>query len=138
MATTPAARLKRMRLPDGSKLDYHHAKGGALSAIDLNGAPLTTHQFTWGREQQRQQGQLTSQYHYDDQGRLQAHAINQQTRPLYLRHYTYAVNGNLATVAGQSSRSAQLLLRPAQPPDPRAPPATTRRKASPTTRRATC
>ncbi|WP_191634965.1 RHS repeat domain-containing protein, partial [Pseudomonas fluorescens] len=52
-----------------------------------------------GREQQRQQGQLTSQYHYDDQGRLQAHAINQQTRPLYLRHYTYAVNGNLATVA---------------------------------------
>ncbi|WP_458377160.1 RHS repeat-associated core domain-containing protein [Pseudomonas fluorescens] len=91
--------LQRMRLPDGSKLDYHHAKGGALSAIDLNGAPLTTHQFTWGREQQRQQGQLTSQYHYDDQGRLQAHAINQQTRPLYLRHYTYAVNGNLATVA---------------------------------------
>ena len=91
--------LQRMRLPDGSKLDYHHAKGGALSAIDLNGAPLTTHQFTLGREQQRQQGQLTSQYHYDDQGRLQAHAINQQTRPLYLRHYTYAVNGNLATVA---------------------------------------
>ncbi|MFL1526915.1 RHS repeat-associated core domain-containing protein [Pseudomonas sp. O230] len=91
--------LNRMRLPDGSKLDYHHAKGGALSAIDLNGAPLTTHQFTLGREQQRQQGQLTSQYHYDEQGRLQAHAINQHTRPLYLRHYTYAVNGNLATVA---------------------------------------
>ncbi|EJM86605.1 RHS repeat-associated core domain-containing protein [Pseudomonas sp. GM60] len=91
--------LNRMRLPDGSKLDYHHAKGGALTAIDLNGAPLTTHQFTFGREQQRQQGQLTSRYHYDEQGRLQAHAINQQTRPLYLRHYTYAVNGNLATVA---------------------------------------
>ncbi|UVM33558.1 RHS repeat protein [Pseudomonas sp. B21-019] len=91
--------LNRLRLPDGSKLDYHHAKGGALAAIDLNGARLTSHQFVFGREQQRQQGQLTSQYHYDEQGRLQAHAINQQTRPLYLRHYSYAVNGNLATIA---------------------------------------
>ncbi|MHC8322723.1 RHS repeat-associated core domain-containing protein [Pseudomonas sp. GB2N2] len=91
--------LNRLRLPDGSKLDYRHKKGGALSAIDLNGAPLTTHQFTFGREQQRQQGQLTSHYHYDEQGRLQAHAINQHTRPLYLRHYTYAVNGNLAAIA---------------------------------------
>ncbi|NMN80211.1 DUF6531 domain-containing protein, partial [Pseudomonas sp. KD5] len=91
--------LNRLRLPDGSKLDYHHAKGGALTAIDLNGARLTSHQFVFGREQQRQQGQLTSQYHYDEQGRLQAHAINQQTRPLYLRHYSYAVNGNLATIA---------------------------------------
>ncbi|EJM11188.1 Rhs family protein, partial [Pseudomonas sp. GM21] len=91
--------LNRLRLPDGSKLDYHHAKGGALTAIDLNGARLTSHQFAFGREQQRQQGQLTSHYHYDEQGRLQAHAIHQQTRPLYMRHYGYAVNGNLATVA---------------------------------------
>ncbi|SED38225.1 RHS repeat-associated core domain-containing protein [Pseudomonas migulae] len=91
--------LNRLRLPDGSKLDYHHEKGGALAAIDLNGARLTTHQFAFGREQQRQQGQLTSQYHYDEQGRLQAHAINQSNRPLYMRHYSYAVNGNLATIA---------------------------------------
>ncbi|RON15308.1 RHS repeat-associated core domain-containing protein [Pseudomonas frederiksbergensis] len=91
--------LNRLRLPDSSKLDYHHAKGGALTAIDLNGARLTTHQFAFGRELQRQQGQLTSQYHYDEQGRLQAHAINQQSRPLYMRHYSYAVNGNLATIA---------------------------------------
>ncbi|MHC8356166.1 RHS repeat-associated core domain-containing protein [Pseudomonas sp. LB3P81] len=91
--------LNRLRLPDGSKLDYHHEKGGALTAIDLNGARLTSHQFTFGREQQRQQGQLTSQYHYDEQGRLQAHAISQQTRPLYLRNYSYGVNGNLATIA---------------------------------------
>ncbi|WLG90919.1 RHS repeat-associated core domain-containing protein [Pseudomonas cucumis] len=91
--------LNRLRLPDGSKLDYHHAKGGALTAIDLNGARLTTHQFVFGRERQRQQGQLTSHYHYDEQGRLQAHAINQSTKPLYLRHYSYAVNGNLATIA---------------------------------------
>ncbi|MCU7264603.1 type IV secretion protein Rhs, partial [Pseudomonas koreensis] len=30
--------LKRLRLPDNSKLDYQYAKGGALTAIDLNGA----------------------------------------------------------------------------------------------------
>ncbi|MGN4049999.1 RHS repeat-associated core domain-containing protein [Pseudomonas sp. SM4] len=91
--------LKRMRLPDNSKLDYHHAKGGALTGIDLNGAQLTKHQYEFGREQQRQQGLLHSHYHYDEQGRLQAHAVNQQTRALYLRHYSYAVNGNLASIA---------------------------------------
>lgn len=91
--------LKRMRLPDGSVLDYHLEKGGALSAIDLNGARLTTHQSAFGRELQRQQGQLTSHYHHDEQGRLQAHVIHQHNRPLYMRHYGYAVNGNLATLA---------------------------------------
>ncbi|WP_201193022.1 RHS repeat-associated core domain-containing protein [Pseudomonas fluorescens] len=91
--------LNRMRLPDGSQLDYHHEKGGTLSAIDLNGARLTTHQFAFGRELQRQQGQLTSHYHHDEQGRLQVHAINRQNRALYMRHYSYAVNGNLATLA---------------------------------------
>ena len=69
--------LKRLRLPDDSKLDYHHAKGGALTAIDLNGTRLTSHRFIVGREQQRQQGQLLSDYAYDDQGRLQAHAVSQ-------------------------------------------------------------
>ncbi|WP_414888914.1 hypothetical protein, partial [Pseudomonas sp. IT-93MI4] len=67
--------LKRQRLPDNSKLDYHYAKGGALTAIDLNGTRLTSHQFECGREQQRQQGLLLSDYAYDDQGRLLAHAV---------------------------------------------------------------
>ncbi|ALI01924.1 MULTISPECIES: RHS repeat-associated core domain-containing protein [Pseudomonas] len=91
--------LNRLRLPDNSTLDYHHAKGGALSAIDLNGTRLTTHVFNAGRERQRQQGQLLSQYHHDEQGRLQSHAVNQSDRPLYMRHYSYAVNGNLAAIA---------------------------------------
>ncbi|RON10681.1 type IV secretion protein Rhs [Pseudomonas brassicacearum] len=91
--------LNRLRLPDNSALDYHHAKGGALTAIDLNGTRLTTHVFNAGREQQRQQGQLLSQYHHDEQGRLQSHAVNQSNRPLYMRHYSYAVNGNLAAIA---------------------------------------
>ncbi|MGE8190354.1 RHS repeat-associated core domain-containing protein [Pseudomonas sp. NPDC086278] len=91
--------LNRLRLPDGSKLDYHHAKGGALTAIDLNGARLTVHQFQFGREQQRQQGLLLSEYAYDDQGRLKAHAVSQQQQPLYRRDYAYSANGNLDSIA---------------------------------------
>ncbi|MBK5397405.1 RHS repeat protein [Pseudomonas sp. TH39(2020)] len=91
--------LNRLRLPDGSKLDYHHAKGGALTAIDLNGARLTSHQFAFGREQQRQQGQLLSEYAYDDQGRLKAHAVSQQHQTLYRRDYAYSANGNLDSIA---------------------------------------
>ncbi|UVM52594.1 hypothetical protein LOY38_11430 [Pseudomonas sp. B21-015] len=48
--------LSYCRLPDGSKLDYHHQRDGQLSSIDLKGSRLTTHQFNAGREQQRQQG----------------------------------------------------------------------------------
>ncbi|RON09930.1 type IV secretion protein Rhs [Pseudomonas brassicacearum] len=87
--------LNRLRLPDNSTLDYHHAKGGALTAIDLNGARLTTHQFEFGRERQRQQGLLLSEYAYDDQGRLKAHAVSQQQKNLYRRDYAYSANGNL-------------------------------------------
>ncbi|MGF6487363.1 RHS repeat-associated core domain-containing protein [Pseudomonas frederiksbergensis] len=92
-------RLNHLRLPDNSKLDYHHAKGGALTAIDLNGTRLTTHQFAFGREQQRQQGQLTSEYSYDDQGRLKAHAVSQQQQALYRRDYAYSPSGNLDHIA---------------------------------------
>ncbi|WP_163024197.1 DUF6531 domain-containing protein, partial [Pseudomonas viridiflava] len=90
--------LSHCRLPDGSKLDYHHQRGGQLGSIDLNGSRLTTHQFIAGREQQRQQGLLLSQYQYDDQGRLQAHSVSQQDRNLFHRHYAYDANGNLAGV----------------------------------------
>jgi RHS repeat-associated protein len=91
--------LKHLRLPDNSKLDYQYAKGGALAGIDLNGTSLTRHRFQFGQERERQQGQLTSHYQYDEQGRLQAHTVHQQNRTLYLRHYSYAVNGNLASIA---------------------------------------
>ncbi|MCE6979300.1 RHS repeat protein [Pseudomonas frederiksbergensis] len=91
--------LNRLRLPDGSKLDYHHAKGGALTAIDLNGARLTSHTYKSGREQQRQQGLLLSEYAYDDQGRLKAHAVSQQQKSLYRRDYAYSLNGNLDHIA---------------------------------------
>ncbi|VVM74736.1 hypothetical protein PS684_02956 [Pseudomonas fluorescens] len=91
--------LQRMRLPDNSKLDYHYAKGGALAAIDLNGASLTRHVYQSGREQQRQQGLLLSEYAYDDQGRLLAHAVGHQHDSLYRRDYAYSANGNLAHIA---------------------------------------
>ncbi|MBV6821311.1 RHS repeat-associated core domain-containing protein, partial [Pseudomonas sp. PD9R] len=91
--------LKHLRLPDNSRLDYHRAQGGALTAIDLNGTRLTHHQFEHGRERQRQQGLLSSEYAYDDQGRLQAHAVRQQQRPLYRRDYAYSANGNLLQIS---------------------------------------
>nr|WP_174248212.1 RHS repeat-associated core domain-containing protein [Pseudomonas chlororaphis] len=94
--------LSHCRLPDGSKLDYRHAPGGQLSSIDLNGSRLTSHQFNAGREQQRQQGLLLSQYQYDEQGRLQAHSVSQQQHGqhhnLYRRAYAYDANGNLAGI----------------------------------------
>jgi RHS repeat-associated protein len=91
--------LQRMRLPDNSKLDYHYAKGGALTAIDLNGARLSSHVYQSGRERQRQQGLLLSEYAYDEQGRLQAHAVGHQHASLYRRDYAYSANGNLEHIA---------------------------------------
>ncbi|MGF6556143.1 RHS repeat-associated protein [Pseudomonas sp. S30_BP2TU TE3576] len=91
-------RLKRLRLPDGCVLDYQHAPGGALTAIDLNGTRLTSHRYQFGREQQRQQGRLLSDYAYDDQGRLQAHAVRQNQRALYRRDYAYSAHGNLLQI----------------------------------------
>ncbi|MFJ5257528.1 RHS repeat-associated core domain-containing protein [Pseudomonas sp. NPDC088414] len=90
--------LNHCRLPDGSKLDYRHLPGGRLSSIDLNGSRLTAHQFSAGREQQRQQGLLLSQYQYDEQGRLQAHTVGQRDKNLFQRRYNYDANGNLAGI----------------------------------------
>jgi len=90
--------LSHCRLPDGSKLDYRHQRGGQLSSIDLNGSRLTTHQFNAGLEQKRQQGLLLSEYQYDEQGRLQAHSVSQKDRNLLHRRYAYDANGNLAGI----------------------------------------
>ncbi|SDP46230.1 RHS repeat-associated core domain-containing protein [Pseudomonas reinekei] len=90
--------LQHLRLPDNSRLEYHRAQGGALTAIDLNGSRLSNHQFEFGRERQRQQGLLHSDFAYDEQGRLHAHAVRQAERPLYRRDYAYSANGNLAQV----------------------------------------
>ncbi|MGF6109553.1 RHS repeat-associated core domain-containing protein [Pseudomonas frederiksbergensis] len=101
--------LNHLRLPDASKLDYRHAKGGVLTAIDLNGTRLTAHTFVAGREQHRQQGLLLSEYQHDEQGRLKAHSVSQQRQPLYRRDYAYSANGNLDHIADtrQGQRSYQ-------------------------------
>ncbi|MGC1331826.1 DUF6531 domain-containing protein, partial [Pseudomonas sp.] len=91
--------LSHARLPDGSTLDYRHEPGGNLSAIDLNGQPLTRHSYAGGREQQRQQGQLLSQYQYDEQGRLTEHKVTQHQQRLLARFYDYDANGNLARIS---------------------------------------
>ncbi|QGA47884.1 RHS repeat-associated core domain-containing protein [Pseudomonas brassicacearum] len=97
--------LKHCRLPDRSTLDYHHAAGGALLAIDLNGTRLTEHRFSGGRERQRRQGRLLSDYEYDEQGRLKAQTVwqNQQQQLLW-RDYAYSANGNLETLSDNRNR----------------------------------
>lgn len=108
--------LSACHLPDGNQLVYHYQKGAGLCAIDLNGERLSEHQFEAGREISRQQGNLHSQYRYDQQGRLQEHALTSRspdhgfgTRPLYSRHYQYDASGNLRLLGdsrhGQQSYS---------------------------------
>ena len=87
--------LQNLRLPDNNRLVFNHGKGGHLSTVELNGAVLTSHLFNAGQEHQRQQGQLLSHYHYDDQNRLHAHAVTQQEHHLYQRQYDYDKSGNL-------------------------------------------
>ncbi|WDU60654.1 HNH/endonuclease VII fold putative polymorphic toxin [Pseudomonas poae] len=87
--------LKNLRLPDNNRLVFNHGKGGHLSTVELNGAVLTSHLFNAGQEHQRQQGQLLSHYHYDDQQRLHAHAVTHQQHTLYQRQYDYDKSGNL-------------------------------------------
>ncbi|MBD8151615.1 RHS repeat protein, partial [Pseudomonas fluorescens] len=87
--------LQHLRLPDNNRLTFNHDKGGHLATVELNGSLLTSHLFSAGREHQRQQGQLLSHYHYDDQNRLHAHAVTQQQNHLYQRQYDYDKAGNL-------------------------------------------
>ncbi|MGX9570243.1 RNase A-like domain-containing protein [Pseudomonas sp. CFBP 5748] len=97
-------RLNHVRLPDNSTLDYHHARGGALTAIDLNGTRLTEHRFDGSRERQRQQGLLLSQYDYDEQGRLKAQTVWQNQQQLFWRDYAYSAKGNLTTLSDNRNR----------------------------------
>nr|WP_244640591.1 RHS repeat-associated core domain-containing protein [Pseudomonas fluorescens] len=87
--------LQHLRLPDNNRLTFNHDKGGHLATVELNGSLLTSHLFSAGREHQRQQGQLLSHYHYDDQNRLHAHAVTKQQNHLYQRQYDYDKTGNL-------------------------------------------
>ncbi|MCF5136490.1 RHS repeat-associated core domain-containing protein, partial [Pseudomonas lactis] len=87
--------LQHLCLPDNNRVTFNHDKGGHLATVELNGEVLTSHLFNSGREHQRQQGQLLSHYHYDDQHRLHAHAVTQQKNHLYQRQYDYDKAGNL-------------------------------------------
>ncbi|BDB19403.1 type IV secretion protein Rhs [Pseudomonas sp. CYM-20-01] len=87
--------LKNLRLPDNNRLTFNHDKGGHLATVELNGSVLTSHLFTAGREQQRQQGQLLSHYQHDHQGRLFNQSIVDAEGPVYRRHYDYDKSGNL-------------------------------------------
>ncbi|MGP6433418.1 RHS repeat domain-containing protein, partial [Pseudomonas paraglycinae] len=76
---------------------------------------LTRHVYQNGREQQRQQGLLLSEYTYDEQGRLKSHAVGHQRSALYRRDFAYSANGNLEHIAdtrhGQRSYTYDALDR---------------------------
>ncbi|WP_353630322.1 RHS repeat-associated core domain-containing protein [Pseudomonas poae] len=90
--------LQKLRLPDNNRVTFNHAKGGHLATVELNGKTLTSHLYKSGQEHQRQQGQLLSHYHYDDQQLLHAHAVTQQDHYLFQRQYDYDKSGNLTRV----------------------------------------
>ncbi|RQO49496.1 RHS repeat-associated core domain-containing protein, partial [Pseudomonas sp. KBW05] len=90
--------LQHLRLPDNNRITFNHGKGGHLATVELNGETLTSHLFKAGQEHQRQQGQLLSHYHYDDQQRLHAHTVTQQQNHLYRRQYDYDKTGNLSRI----------------------------------------
>ncbi|MFD1261759.1 DUF1308 domain-containing protein [Entomomonas asaccharolytica] len=95
---SPLGILSQCKLPDGNIIDYKYNRGGQLAHIELNNQKLTSHYYSLGKEVERQQGSLTSQYDYDEQGRLKAHFVNHQTKALYQRKYQYNVNGNLSAI----------------------------------------
>lgn len=95
---SPLGILNQCKLPDGNVIDYKYQKGGQLAQINLNDQKLTEHFYSLGQEVERQQGALTSQYDYDEQGRLKAHFVNHSTKTLYQRKYQYSANGNLAAI----------------------------------------
>ncbi|AZF31410.1 Rhs-family protein [Pseudomonas sp. R4-35-07] len=101
--------LQHLRLPDNNRLTFNHDKGGHLATVELNGSLLTSHLFKAGREHQRQQGQLLSHYHYDEQNRLHAHTVTQQENHLYQRHYDYDKTGNLTRL--HDTRKGEHLYR---------------------------
>jgi RHS repeat-associated protein len=90
--------LQHLRLPDNNRVTFNHGKGGHLTTVELNGETLTSHLFKAGQEHQRQQGQLLSHYHHDDQQRLHAHTVTQQQNHLYRRQYDYDKTGNLSRI----------------------------------------
>ena len=90
--------VQHLRLPDNNRITFNHGKGGHLATVELNGETLTSHLFKAGQEHQRQQGQLLSHYHYDDQHRLHAHSVTQQQNHLYRRQYDYDQAGTLSRI----------------------------------------
>ncbi|WP_421849494.1 RHS repeat-associated core domain-containing protein [Marinomonas sp.] len=91
--------LSKWQLPDTNVLSYQRAKGGVLRAINLNDAVLTQHHFQNGLEMMRNQGEVKSHFHYDDQGRLVNQSQMVQGREKQRRQYAYDGAGNLTHIA---------------------------------------
>ncbi|WP_421849478.1 RHS repeat-associated core domain-containing protein [Marinomonas sp.] len=91
--------LSKWQLPDANVLEYQRAKGGVLRAINLNDAVLTQHHFQKGLEVMRNQGEVKSHFHYDDQGRLVNQSQMLEGREKQRRQYQYDGLGNLVQIS---------------------------------------
>lgn len=109
---SPLGILSQCKLPDGNIIDYKHTKGGQLKQVDLNGKTLTEHIYKVTQEVARKQGELTSIYDYDDQGRLKSHFISNQHETLYKRLYQYNSVGNLEQIDDSLKGKRQYLYDP--------------------------
>ncbi|WP_421849472.1 RHS repeat domain-containing protein [Marinomonas sp.] len=86
-------------MPDANVLEYQRAKGGVLRAINLNDTVLTQHHFQKGLEVMRNQGEVKSHFHYDDQGRLVNQSQMLEGREKQRRQYQYDGLGNLVQIS---------------------------------------
>ena len=115
-AYNAAGQLEKCKLPDANLLTYRYLRGGLLQGIDLNGSPLTQHDYHQGLETRRQLGALHSLSQYDEQGRLREQKV-QINRPAphafkVQRRYHYDAAGNLSQLEDSHKGSKQFFYDP--------------------------
>ena len=115
-------RRTQLRTPQGLRIGYQWNHLGQLAAIDLDGQPLTGHQYDeLGREVRRSQGALESQFDYDLQGRLRAqrtqrHDVAAQgatSAPVLGRRYAYDPAGRVAEIDDFRAGASRYVYDPA-------------------------
>jgi YD repeat-containing protein len=116
------------------QLDYRHLSGGRLSSIDLNGSRLTAHQFSAGANNSASKACCSANTSTTNRAACKPTQSASETRTCS-NVANYDANGNLAGIddSRKGNRSYHY-----DPLDRLISVRGAHRKASPTTRRATC
>ncbi|BFM16850.1 hypothetical protein R50073_30330 [Maricurvus nonylphenolicus] len=86
---------------DDQHISYQHTPGGQLYGVDHNGNPVVRCEYDeTGRLREKIQGQLSSQFDYDPNGRLVQQQVSHKgdDNPVIQRDYKYNNAGNLQQV----------------------------------------